>query len=264
MVGIMYSTEHLLDCLRIKYNELGRSPSKAEISMDEQMPNPSTYYDRFGGITKACLLLDLIPSKSLDLTLEKMIFLAQKFFAEQGRIPGPNDFDNAVGYPHSSYIRKDLGLTWNRFLVQAGLPAFTNGTIWIKNRKAELFIKQKLIQSGYQIYDLSAENCNANYSFVVNNNITVDVRYSSPIVERNHSFIWKFKLHRNDKKFIPDYYIGVGGNDQGDILAVFVFPTQEIKAKEVISINMNAINRSKYAKYLIDGASPLILGKPHD
>jgi len=262
MEVIMYTTEHLLDCLRIKYDELGRSPSKDEISMDERMPNPSTYYDRFGGITKACLLIDLIPSKSLDLTLEKMISLAQTFFAEQGRIPGPTDFDDALGYPHSCYIRKDLGLTWNRFLIKAGLPSFTNGDVWIKNRKAELFIKQKLIQSGYLICDLSAENCNAKYSFVVNSDISIDVRYSSPIVERNHSF-WKFKLHRNDKKFIPDYYIGVGGNDRGEFKGVFIFPTQEINAKEVISINMYAITRSKYAKYLIDEVSPLILVK-HD
>ena len=254
----MYTTEHLLDCLRLKYSELGRSPSKDEISMDERMPNPSTYHSRFGGITKACLLLDLIPSKSLDLTLEKMILLAQAFFAEHGRVPSTTDFDYALGYPHSSYIRKDLGLTWNRFLLKAELPTFTNGDVWIKNRKAELFIKQKLIQSGYIIRDLSAENCNANYAFVVNDDISVDVRYSSPIVERNHSF-WKFKLHRNDKKYIPDYYIGVGGNDQGDFSAVFVFPTREIEAEQVISINANAIDRSKYAEYLIDGASPLTL-----
>lgn len=258
MEVIMYTTKHLLDCLRIKYDELGRSPSKEELCIDERMPNPTTYFNRFGGITKACLLIDLIPSKSLDLTLEKMILLAQTFFAEQGRIPGPNDFDNALGYPHSSYIRKDLGMTWNRFLLKAELPAFTNGDVWIKNRKAELFIKQKLIQSGYLIYDLSAENCNAKYSFVVNSDISIDVRYSSPIVERNHSF-WKFKLHRNEKKYIPDYYIGVGGNDQGDFSAVFVFPTREIEAKEVISINMNAITRSKYAEYLFDGASRIIL-----
>ena len=258
MEAYMYTTEYLLDCLRIKYNELGRSPSKEELSLDERMPNPSTYRDRFGGITKACLLLGLVPSKALDLTLEKMIVLAQTFFTEQGHVPGPTDFDEAIGYPHSSYIRKDLGLTWNRFLQKAGLPTFTNGHVWIKNRKAELFIKQKLLQSGYCIDDLSAENSNAKYSFVVNQDITIDVRYSSPILERNLSF-WKFKLHRNDKKYIPDYYIGVGGNDQGDFKATFVFPTQEINAKEVISINMYTIDRSKYAEYLIDGRTPLIL-----
>lgn len=216
------------------------------------MPDASTYIKHFGGLNKVCKLLDITPNVMLNLSLDKCIILAQQFYNRYGKVPTNIDFDNTLDYPHSCYIRDVLGITWNQFLILADLPIFTQGENWIKNRKAELIVKQKLIEQGYNFKYLSEENINANYSFIINNNITVDVRYSAPVKSRYRHLIyydWKFRVHIKDKKYIPDYFIGIGFNNYNQYDKMFIFPSKEITVKEVISIRINNIKNSKYAKY---------------
>lgn len=183
-------------------------------------------------------------------TLDLCIKLAKEFYMKYGRSPGVTDFDNLPGYPHSCFIRDTSGLKWNEFLSLCNLPLFTNGEAWIKNRNAELIAKSKLIEAGYSVEDLSEKNMNAPHAFIVNGNITVDVRYSAYVFDKtSKKTFWKFRLHLGNKKEMPDYFIGVGFNDKKEYEEIFIFPTNEITVKESISINVNALNKSKYGIY---------------
>ena len=58
-----YTDERLLNDLKLKAKILGRLPTKEEVDEDKNMANSSTYYDRFGGIQRAAMLIDLNPEK---------------------------------------------------------------------------------------------------------------------------------------------------------------------------------------------------------
>ena len=242
-------TEYLLRKLKEKADSLSRTPTKEEIDADKNMPHSSTYYARFGGITEACKLLDLPVTRLANLTLEKAIEMAQLFYKTYGRAPMVSDFDNLPNYPHSSYIRKDLNLTWNQFLLLADLPVLTNGEHWVKNLKAERIVEKFLKDAQIRYEHLSIENTNAPNSFILWDNIRIDVRYSSPIIDQKREF-WKFRLHLKDKKILPDYCVCVGFNEFNQFVRMFLIPINELKEKQdVVSINIRNFQRSKYAKY---------------
>ncbi len=244
------SSDYLLSKLKEKYSALGRTPTKEDIDKDESMPHSSTYLDRFGGIVEACKLAGIPVNKVLDLTLDDAIEFAKNFYRACGRVPTVTDFDKTPNFPHSSFIRKDLKMTWNRFLTMAGLPIFTNGDAWIKNFRAENFVKSCFDKAGINYVCLSDENSNAPNSFIINGDIRVDVRHSSPVMDKMHQF-WKFKLHLKSKKVSPDYFICVGFNKDQKFPTVFVIPIEDLAfQQESISINIDKIDNSKYAKYL--------------
>lgn len=243
----------MLDDLKNKYLKLGRIPLKRDIDEDPNMPGSYAYYSTFGGIGKALQLIGLAPNRIENLSLDMFINLAKDFYKETNKAPAVLDFDNTPGYPHSSYIRDTMNMSWNEFLTLCNLPTFSNGEIWIKNRKAELIAKSKLIESGHKVEDLSILNSNAPHSFIVDGIITVDVRYSSYILDNNgRNIFWKFKLHLGTKKEKPDYFIGVGFNNDDEFEKIFVFPTNELTVRESISINVERIHKSKYGKYLVE------------
>lgn len=251
-------TEFLLKKLKEKAAALGRTPTKEDIDSDKDMPDSSTYHKRFGGVTEACKLLGLPVTRVENLSLDKVIELANQFYQTYNRAPTVYDFDNTPNYPHSSYVRKDLGLTWNQFLILSDLPIFTNGDAWVKNFKAERVVKKLLEDAKIRYKFLSVENINAPNSFILWDSIRVDVRYSSPVRSRNVEF-WKFRLHLQSKKVVPDYYICVGFNAYNQFEKVFLIPTKDLGEKqEVVSININNIRKSKYCKYEIESFPQLL------
>ena len=254
-----YTEKELLDSFMKKYNELNRVPTKSEIDKDPNMPHSTAYTDRFGGITNTALMLKLSPSRHSNLNLDVFKKYAIDFYNKNKKAPSPTDFNNDSSLPNSCYIRDSEGLTWNSFLKMCNIPIFTKGVTFVKNRKAELYIKGLLENQGYHVTDLSSDNINAPHSFLVNNSLTVDVRYSSYIADtRSSNYYWKFKLHLSSKKYKPDYFICVGFNSFENVDKIFLFPINEITVKESISINVNKIEKSKYAKYLIsDNKIPL-------
>lgn len=247
-----YSTDYLLTKLKEKANELGRTPTKIEIDEDKTMPNSDTYFTRFGGITNAFIKLGLDANRVQNISLDMCIDLAKDFYKKNGRSPMVEEFNSLPNFPHSSYIRKELGITWNDFLTIAGLPLFDNGESWQKNRKAEEIVKDKLIEQGYKVEDLSLGNVNAPFSFIVDDEINVDVRYSSPIKDKKNSF-WKFRVHLGNKKCKPDYCVCLGFDEEDEHKLTFLIPTSELGEKqEVVSVNVNRVDRSKYSEYLVD------------
>lgn len=253
-----YTDDYLLNKIKIKYNELNRMPTKEEINSDKSMPNVTTYLDRFGGLNQVALLLGYKPTYFMNLSLDLFITIAHDFYKQHGRSPSVIDFDLNDDMPHSSYIRKDLGMTWNEFLNLADLPLFENGVIWQKNRQAEVIVYKLLKKQGYMVEDLSMKNTNASYSFIVNNKIKVDVRYSSPIKDRNEKYFWKFKLHL-DTKQKPDYFFCLGFDDKGNHIATFLIPIEELLDKQqVVSVRINRIEYSKYSRFFLKNDNILL------
>lgn len=234
--------------LKEKALALGRSPTKNEINADSNMPNASAYL-RFGGLIKALGIINQPTGRVCDLSLDKYIECAQKYFNDFNKVPTVSDFDNTEGYPHSSYIRKILKMSWNQFLEKAGLPYMTNGDMWAKNHKAELIVKAKLKNEGYIFEFLSENNSNAPFAFVINDGTTIDVRYSSPILDHGQYF-WKFKLHLKDKKRKPDYFYCLGFDKASNFEGLFIVPTNDLREiQQVISVNIQNMRSSKYYKY---------------
>ena len=74
-----YTDKRLLNDLKLKTKILGRLPTKEEVDEDKNMANSSTYYDRFGGIYRAAMLIDLNPEKPCELVLICLLSLLKNF-----------------------------------------------------------------------------------------------------------------------------------------------------------------------------------------
>jgi hypothetical protein len=245
-----FNKDSMLQMLKNKFIELGRTPTKNDIDKDKTMPNSCTYRQHFGSYGQALKEIGVTPTK-LFISLDEGIELAQNFYKEHGRVPTVYDFRNYKGFPNASITRDTWGITWNEFLTLADLPSFTNGLNWSKNRKSELLVKDMLIYQKYRVKDLSENNTNASYSFLVNDKITIDVRSSIPIYDQSN-YYWKFRLYMTSKKCIPDYYICIGYDEDERFDTMLVIPTEDLKPLDSISININNIDNSKYAVYIAE------------
>lgn len=245
------SDEYLLRKLKEKYEQNGKSPTKQDIDNDTQMPHSSVYLEHFGGLTKALGLVGLPVNRIEKVTLEKCVELAKEYYMKNNTVPRSKDFDNTPGYPHSCNVRDVFHLKWNEFLKLAELSIYTRGNSWIKNRRAEVFIMEKLKKQGYEIEDLSLKNMNAPYSMIINKTILIDVRYSCIIIDNNYPF-WKFNSSKVLKNHLPKYYVCVGGNEEDEPDSIFVIPVKELSINQsIISINKSRIEHSKYSEYLV-------------
>lgn len=247
----MYSDDELLNKLKELSAKIKRIPKKEDINNSDCTPDASTYLDRFGGIGNALEIIQLPRNRHDGLTINDFILIAKAYYEKNGVPPLTSDFDSNEFYPHSSFVQ-DLGYTWIQFLKMSGLPTYSRGSNWIKNRKAELKIKDIFIKQSIPFID-NKESRADNGSFIVNGK-SIRVRVSQIYIQKlktKQIYTWKFKIHRYEGIKV-DYYICIGEDNDENIGGLYLFPTNEISAKKCISINIDRPERSKYYKYLID------------
>lgn len=248
-----YTDERLLNDLKLKAKILGRLPTKEEVDEDKNMANSSTYYDRFGGIYRAAMLIDLNPDKPCELSLELFIKFAKEFYATNGRSPKTIDFDNNKKFPHSCYIREVCKLSWNEFLKLCELPLYDyDEDLGIsKLRKTTLQVIDILRNKGYQVDDMGEISTSTNIHLIINEKIKLSIKTSGIKKDQRQNY-WKFHV-KNNSVIQPDYLLLIGykTEDFSDEGNLFLVPFNDVKHIKTISVNVDNMDNSKYAGYYI-------------
>ena len=116
-----YTNEELLDMLRKKAKELGRSPSGDEVNDDVNMPNRSTYDKHFGSMNNALKLVGLeVRYQFRSWTKGELLQKLREKFNEDGVCPTQRDIDKDSSMPAKGNYRKYFG-TFNNAVREAGL-----------------------------------------------------------------------------------------------------------------------------------------------
>lgn len=147
-----YSDEELLNIIRNKAKELGRTPKRKEIRQF------SVIRDRFGSWTNAVVKAGLKPIKIFG-DKAHYIAIGKQFMKDCKKIPIMSDYDDSIYLPSTTAIRKKFG-SWNKYLEECGF------TLNVKRCENYNFTKEELILIvtcwAKNSDDLSAENFNKN------------------------------------------------------------------------------------------------------
>lgn len=125
LVGIDLGDDKLLDLLRQKAQQLGRTPKRREVDYDKTMPSSRLYAKHFGSWQNAVNRAGLQATRAKrndysGLTQEIAIELLQQKANEIGRTPSKADFDKDPSLPNASVISRRFG-GWNEALIAASL-----------------------------------------------------------------------------------------------------------------------------------------------
>lgn len=102
----MYSKEDLLDFLKIKTRELGKTPTQTEINQDYMLPSATTYTRRFGSLNKAFKAAGL-KVRPISYSKEELIEIVAEKIKKEGRIIDTNDLKEDEDMPgYNIYYRK--------------------------------------------------------------------------------------------------------------------------------------------------------------
>tara|TARA_Y100000310_G_scaffold337627_1_gene425203 strand:- start:1517 stop:2824 length:1308 start_codon:yes stop_codon:yes gene_type:complete len=117
-----YTNDELLNILKEKAKEIGRSPIGNDMNNDRNMPDRSTYDIHFGSMNHALRLADLeVKYQFRKWTKKQLVEWLQKKYYELGETPGIRDFDKDPEAPAKNTIRKVFG-NWTNALREANIP----------------------------------------------------------------------------------------------------------------------------------------------
>jgi hypothetical protein len=248
---VSYSDEELLECLKMKANELGRAPREEEMNKDARFAGACTYHARFGSFIKALDRIGMAP-RFRFITKAELKNQIIKFSKEYRKVPTQKEFECSPDFPPLSIFRK-RALTWNQLLDECRLPIHSNGITRYVNRSAEIVVKNLLISAGLGVEDMTVKSAHSKYSFKVDKRIRVHVS-GATWQERGwkHSYlIWGFGVP--DKKEF-DYMVGIGFNKRMKVEAIYVFPVDMLIAT---CITTAAFRESKYSEFRLDSFEEL-------
>ncbi|MFQ6009650.1 MAG: homing endonuclease associated repeat-containing protein [Candidatus Aenigmatarchaeota archaeon] len=114
-----YSDQELLELLKKKAKELGRTPTQKEITADKSIPSSTTYRYRFGSLTNALKEAGLDRNREYY-SKEELIEYLQKKAEELGRTPTTEDIKADKSMPNPSTYIKWFG-SYNKALEAAGI-----------------------------------------------------------------------------------------------------------------------------------------------
>lgn len=115
----VYTDEELLEFLRKKACDLGRTPTMTDVDDDPNMPHSDTYAKRFGGFPAALVRAGL-PVNRLRMSDEEMLGLLLVKADELGRTPTSEDVDNDPRMPHPGTYAERFG-SFTKALLMVGL-----------------------------------------------------------------------------------------------------------------------------------------------
>lgn len=244
-----YSERELLDFLKFKTRQMGKIPSKKEIDDDETMPSSSTYYIRFGSISKAVEIIDSKGEPRCELSLELFQKFAKEFYAEFGKSPSPDNFNDSSQLPQACYIEQVCKMTWNEFLESCNLPKLPLNEVYSSgiNRKRVMYKVMQQLKLNENVESLRK---NGN-DIIINEKTIVNVKTK---VLKNS---WKFYLDLQNKKEKPDYVLLVCLSEE-EQAQLYLIPANEIKNKTIL-INSDKYKREKsiYDKFKVGSISEL-------
>ncbi|KXS45579.1 MAG: hypothetical protein AWU54_315 [Candidatus Frackibacter sp. T328-2] len=92
-MGRMYSEEELLEALKQKAKELGRTPKSKEVKKDYMMPSVNTYQSRFGTYNNALEKAGLKFNEK-SFSKQKLLKMLKIKAKELGKTPTKEDINN--------------------------------------------------------------------------------------------------------------------------------------------------------------------------
>lgn len=238
-----YSERELLEFLKFKTRQIGKIPSKKDIDNDETMPSSSTYYIRFGSISKAIEIIDSKGEQKCELSLDLFQKFAKEFYAEFGKSPSPDDFNNSPNLPQICYIEQVCKMTWNEFLESCNLPKLPLNEVYSLgiNRKKVMYKIMQQLKLNENVKNLEK---NGN-DITINENIAINVKTK---VLKNS---WKFYLDLKNKKEKSDYILLVCLSEE-EQAQLYLIPANKIKNKTIlISSDKYKREKSVYDRFKI-------------
>lgn len=115
-----YTNEEMLERLRDKARELGRSPHVKDLQDDENMPTFHMYRRCFGSFNKALILAGLRPFLWKDVSNEELLDLLRMKAQELGRTPMYREVQDDPDMPTPSVYEKRFG-NFRNVIKRAGL-----------------------------------------------------------------------------------------------------------------------------------------------
>lgn len=113
------SNQEILQIIRDKAKELGRTPTRREVGMW------NTIYNRFGSWNNALVEAGLIPKVLRGLSKQEIIEIVKKWAKEHNKTPSISDWNkakkNGEYLPEVRAMQRKLGMTWNQIIQLAGL-----------------------------------------------------------------------------------------------------------------------------------------------
>lgn len=164
---IQWTNQELIERLRKKADEVGRTPTCEEIDNDFSMPSSATYLKRFGSMQKACELASLTPriscrAKKGIINIEEKLRLiaALRLKADAlGHAPSRAECYEDSNMPSVHMYTRVFG-SWNNAIREAGLKTYEHikpGT-WTESRIiSAIQIKAQELGRKPTIYDIDSD-----------------------------------------------------------------------------------------------------------
>lgn len=110
-----YSDKKLLEILRQKAKELGRTPKRREVKQNEALRK------RFGNWSEALKAAGLKPVKEYGLTTDNYFRVIREWTTAHGRPPKEADFNEDKTLPDARTIERKSGMGWTNIMLHLGL-----------------------------------------------------------------------------------------------------------------------------------------------
>ncbi|MFQ6009734.1 MAG: homing endonuclease associated repeat-containing protein [Candidatus Aenigmatarchaeota archaeon] len=131
----VHTREELIGFLKEKADKLGRAPTRNEVRDDKSMPDPKTYYYKFGGHAKALAAAGLKPNRaSGKYTRDELIKALRKKAKDMGKTPTIKDMNTDKDMPSATTYSSWFG-SYTEALEAAGLRPRK------KNKEKDPFLK---------------------------------------------------------------------------------------------------------------------------
>ncbi|MFQ6009652.1 MAG: homing endonuclease associated repeat-containing protein [Candidatus Aenigmatarchaeota archaeon] len=114
-----YSNEELLNVLKKKAKELGRTPHVSDIDADKSIASIAIYYQRFGSFKNALKEAGL-ERKNYNYSDEELVDILKKKHEEAGKSPTAREIDEDKSIPSSNTYISRFG-SWNKALEAANI-----------------------------------------------------------------------------------------------------------------------------------------------
>jgi len=125
---LSYTRQELLRLLQDLAQELGKTPTTAELDSAAEYPSKSTYTLRFGSWNEAVKLANLEPNRPSKYSDEELSQRLAEFAEETGKTPTHEDVRESDEMPSATVYLKRWE-TWNEAVEEAGLePRTSTGT----------------------------------------------------------------------------------------------------------------------------------------
>lgn len=121
----IWDAESILNCIKLFYDENGRSPKQRDFQKNIKYPNVTTVQNYFGSWNKALIMAGMPLNNNFIWSKETIIKAIQDFYKKHNRIPTARDFVGNIEYPGKTTIATHF-ITFNKAIEASGFTPNVN------------------------------------------------------------------------------------------------------------------------------------------